>query len=71
MSETNGWTKYEQLVLFRLDQQDRKLDTMAKDIQQLTESVMLLKFKAAVLGTIGGAITSAMVASVVEWWFRK
>lgn len=44
MAPTNGWNRYQKLILFRLDEQDQKLNTIDQKVEQLQY------FKAKVVG---------------------
>lgn len=58
---TNGWSKYEELVLFRLDQQDTVLKELTKSVQSLKTSMALTKLKLGLIGFVSGTIGSALV----------
>lgn len=66
IEQQNGWSAYEKLVMFRLDEQDAHLNRLEQKIDQVSKAVLILKIKAATYGTIAGA----MVAAIVEWFKR-
>lgn len=58
-----------ELVVYRLDElkrgmdaQDKKLEELAREMQQLREEVAGLKVKSGVWGAVAGAIPAAVVA---------
>lgn len=60
-SDGNGWTKYEQLVLFRLDKIEARLDALSFDVQEMISArraqylrVGVLSFSVAVATAFGG-----------------
>jgi len=71
---TNGWSKYQMMVLQRLDRQDKDLDSIKKEIQEVREKDMvqlqveiaMLKVKSGVWGFLAGAIP-ASVALAIQW----
>lgn len=54
----NGWTKYEQLVLFRLDRIEARLDAMSLEVQELVAAKRLQHLRVATL-SFAVAITTA------------
>jgi hypothetical protein len=69
-STTNGWNKYQKLILFRLDEQDAKLESIQEKVEQLNESMTLVKFKMALIGAGSGAVSAALLSAVVKWALR-
>jgi ABC-type antimicrobial peptide transport system permease subunit len=57
----NGWSEYEKLVLFRLDQQDVAIKDLTKIVQSLKTSMAITKLKLAFIGVVSGTIGSAIV----------
>lgn len=64
----NGWSEYEKLVLYRLDQQDKAIAGVNKavaelnaTVQSLKTSMALTKLKLAFIGAVSGTIGSAIV----------
>lgn len=66
MTPSNGWSDYEKLVLFRLDEQDKKLDTLTRQVNKLTTSVALTKLKLAFIGLASGTLGSAIVYALTN-----
>lgn len=70
---TNGWNEYQRLVLFRLDEQDEKLNTISRTqgalttkVDGLASAVSLLKWKVATVSSAIGGVFGAAVA----YWVR-
>jgi hypothetical protein len=57
VNDPNGWSEYEKLVMFRLDQQEKKID-------DLTNHVVSLRIRSSLWGAVSGAITGLMAALV-------
>ena len=64
----NGWTRAEELVRWRMDNQDERLDSLEKDFVRLKESVDRLPGKMAmsVLSVIVGILASVAASLVLR-----
>lgn len=72
-NETNGWEKYQKLVMYRLDQLDSKLE--ARDREIFTRLIALekcmaglkvfVRIKAGLWGTVGSF--AAMLTAAAAW----
>lgn len=62
IEQQNGWSAYEKLVMYRLDEQDKKLDRIDRKVDGVARSVLILKVKAATYGAIAGAVLAAFIA---------
>lgn len=58
---TNGWTKYEQLVLTQLHELKADVKELREDMSALKTSMAVTKFKLALIGTIAGMVGSGIV----------
>ena len=56
MAENNGWSKYEKMVIDKLDDHDDKFSGSADKLTQIQVDIATLKVKAGVWGGIGGLI---------------
>ena len=69
MAPENGWNEYQKLILYRLDEQGEKLDSIEARLQKVQIAVTVLKLKMAAIGTISGSIAGAiMVALLRHYW---
>ena len=64
MAEDNGWSKYEKMVIDKLDDHDGKFSGIEDKLTQIQVDIATLKVKAGVWGGIGGLIT-AIIAIVM------
>ena len=56
MAEDNGWSKYEKMVIDKLDDHDGKFSGIEDKLTQIQVDIATLKVKAGVWGGIGGLI---------------
>ncbi len=64
MAEDNGWSKYEKMVIDKLDDHDDKFSGIEDKLTQIQVDIATLKVKAGVWGGIGGLIP-AIIAIVM------
>ena len=64
MADDNGWSKYEKMVIEKLDDQDDKYNGIENKLTQIQVDIATLKVKAGVWGGIGGLIP-AVIAIVM------
>ena len=64
MAEDNGWSKYEKMVIDKLDDHDDKFNGIENKLTQIQVDIATLKVKAGVWGGIGGLIP-AVIAIVM------
>ena len=64
MAEDNGWSKYEKMVIEKLDDHDDKFNGIEDKLTQIQVDIATLKVKAGVWGGIGGLIP-AVIAIVM------
>lgn len=77
-----SWSEYSRLVLHKIDElsidhkfltkevADLKLE-MAKDLNKITSEIATLKTKAALWGSIGGSVFSAIIAFFIKYVTAK
>ena len=56
MAEDNGWSKYEKMVIDKLDDHDDKFNGIENKLTQIQVDIATLKVKAGIWGGIGGLI---------------
>ena len=64
MAEDNGGSKYEKMVIEKLDDHDQKFTGIEDKLTQIQVDIATLKVKAGVWGGIGGLIP-AVIAIVM------
>ena len=64
MADDNGWSKYEKMVIEKLDDHDDKFNGIENKLTQIQVDIATLKVKAGVWGGIGGLIP-AIIAIVM------
>ena len=64
MADDNGWSKYEKMVIDKLDDHDGKFNGIEDKLTQIQVDIATLKVKAGVWGGIGGLIP-AVIAIVM------
>ena len=64
MADDNGWSKYEKMVIDKLDDHDDKFNGIEDKLTQIQVDIATLKVKAGVWGGIGGLIP-AVIAIVM------
>lgn len=64
MAEDNGWSKYEKMVIEKLDDHDQKFTGIEDKLTQIQVDIATLKVKAGIWGGIGGLIP-AVIAIVM------
>jgi hypothetical protein len=62
----NGWSEYEKLVLFRLDDLATQMTTVKGEVQSLKTAMALTKLKLAAISFIFGSLGSAFVYAFVN-----
>ena len=60
MAENNGWSKYEKMVIDKLDDHDDKFNGIEDKLTQIQVDIATLKVKAGVWGGIGGLIPAVI-----------
>ena len=66
MAENNGWSKYEKMVIDKLDDHDDKFNGIEDKLTQIQVDIATLKVKAGVWGGIGGLIPA--IISIVMFY---
>ncbi len=56
MAEDNGWSRYEKMVMEKLDNHDDKFNGIEHKLTQIQVDIATLKVKAGIWGGIGGLI---------------
>jgi hypothetical protein len=56
MAEDNGWSKYEKMVIDKLDDHDDKFSGIENKLTQIQVDIATLKVKAGVWGGIAGLV---------------
>ena len=64
MADDNGWSKYEKMVIEKLDDHDDKFNGIEDKLTQIQVDIATLKVKAGIWGGIGGLIP-AIIAIVM------
>ena len=64
MIDNNGWSRYEKMVIEKLDDHDDKFNGIENKLTQIQVDIATLKVKAGVWGGIGGLIP-AVIAIVM------
>lgn len=62
--KSNGWSKYEELVIYRLNATDVKLDKLDRDVHEIRELITALRITAGVIGGLAGAGVALLAALV-------
>ena len=52
----DGWDSYQRLVLSEIQRISRKLENISAEQRQLHADIEVLKYKAGVFGSVGGAL---------------
>ena len=60
MADDNGWSKYEKMVIEKLDDHDDKFNGIEDKLTQIQVDIATLKVKAGVWGGIGGLIPAVI-----------
>ena len=70
---TNGWSDYQKLIIFRLDEQDKTLklvvgtvDKVKDKVNDINTSLTLVKFKISMLGGAAGLFISMLYQWVIK-----
>ena len=56
MAEDNGWSKYEKMVIDKLDDHDDKFSGIEDKLTQIQVDIATLKVKASVWGGLAGLV---------------
>ena len=67
--DVNGWSKYEKLVMDKLDEHDDRFGNVENKLTQIQVDIATLKVKAGVWGGIGGLIP--VVIALVMFFASK
>ena len=67
LNSKNGWSEYEKLVLFRLEEHAEQLAGIDAKVSSLQTAVALLKFKVALIGSATGLLASGVVQWMTSW----
>lgn len=59
--ETNGWAEHKNLVIYRLDTQDEKLDHIQDQLEKINADINQFKGSARVWGAISGLVMAAVM----------
>lgn len=65
----SGWNEYQRLVMFRLDQQDKKLEQLEAKVNQIHTDIASFKTSARVTGALAGFISSLI--SFIFYYLRS
>ena len=60
MADDNGWSKYEKMVIEKLDDHDDKFNGIEDKLTQIQVDIATLKVKGGVWGGIGGLIPAGI-----------
>lgn len=63
------WNEYQRLVMFRLDQQDKKLEQLEAKANQIHTDIASFKTSARVTGALAGLASSLI--SFIFYYFRS
>ncbi|MFY9225235.1 MAG: hypothetical protein WAQ98_21355 [Blastocatellia bacterium] len=63
------WNEYQRLVMFRLDQQDKKLEQLEAKANQIHTDIASFKTSARVTGALAGFLGSLI--SFIFYYFRS
>lgn len=63
------WNEYQRLVMFRLDQQDKKLEQLEVKANQIHTDIASFKTSARVTGALAGLASSLI--SFIFYYFRS
>ena len=69
MTPDNGWSEYQKLVLYRLDDLTESIAVIDEKVNKLQNSVFLLKFKVGLIGTAAGTLGAAFVGVIMQFIF--
>ena len=69
MAEDNGWSKYEKLVMDKLDEHDERFGNVEEKLTQIQVDIATLKVKAGVWGGVAGLIPA--VKAIVMFFASK
>ena len=69
MAEDNGWSKYEKMVIDKLDDHDDKFGLIENKLTQIQVDIATLKVKAGVWGGIAGLVP--VVLGLVLFYVTK
>ena len=69
MAEDNGWSKYEKMVIDKLDDHDDKFGLIESKLTQIQVDIATLKVKAGVWGGIAGLVP--VVLGLVLFYVTK
>ena len=67
--DANGWSKYEKLVMDKLDEHDDRFGNVENKLTQIQVDIATLKVKAGVWGGIGGLVP--VVIALVMFFASK
>ena len=64
--ETNGWGQYSKLVMLKLDEHQKLLETINGELTKIHVEIAMLKVKSGLWGFAGGAVPLA-VFLINQW----
>ena len=67
--DSNGWSKYEKLVMDKLGEHDERFGNVEEKLTQIQVDIATLKVKAGIWGGIGGLIP--VVIAIVMFMASK
>ena len=67
--DSNGWSKYEKLVMDKLDEHDERFGNVEEKLTQIQVDIATLKVKAGVWGGVAGLIPA--VIAIVMFFASK
>lgn len=60
---TNGWNRWQKLIIFRLDKQDEKMDKHSQKLDKIEGQLVGLKIKVAGIAAATGVLTGMLFHS--------
>lgn len=66
----NGWSQYQKLVIFRLEEIEKRLDANESKLQELDRHIIGLRWRAKATGAIFGGV-AGVVPLLLSWAFRN
>jgi len=66
MTETNGWSQYQKLVMDKLGEHDDKFNSLEDKLMRIQVDIATLKVKAGVWGGVAGLIP--VVVAIVMFY---
>ena len=66
--ETNGWAQYSKLVMLKLDEHQKLLETMNIELTKIHVEIAMLKVKSGIWGFAAGAIPALFI--ILNQWAK-